>query len=312
VSQAGTAPRAPAGAIVARRKRARGLVNLGEALLYLAPSLVLFVVFVFLPLGKSVYLSTFTTSPLGVPRTFIGLEWYGELLTSPIFRRSLATTFWFAVYTVPGTIVLALLLAVLANRQLRGINVYRTFFSSTIAVSLAVAATIWALLLNPSIGLLNYVLSLIGIRGPNWLTDPNAALLSISLVTIWSGLGFNTIVLLAGLQGIPEEIYESAKIDGANGPNLFRHITIPLISPSLFFLLVVDTIQVLQAFTQIHVLTRGGPAEATNILVYSIYLDAFVNFQFGYASAQALVLFLIILALTVFQFSVVERRVHYR
>ena len=312
VSQAGAATGFRGGAVAARRKRARAAYRLGEALLYLAPSLFLFGVFVFFPLAKSVYLSTFTTTPLGVPRTFIGLEWYGEMLTSPAFRRSLATTFWFALYTVPGTIAVALLLAVLANRQLRGINVFRTFFSSTIAVSLAVAATIWALLLNPSIGLFNYVLSLVGLRGPNWLTDPNAALLSIALVTIWSSLGFNTIVLLAGLQGIPEELYESAKIDGASPPNLFRHITVPLLSPSLFFLLVIDTIQVLQAFTQIHVLTRGGPAEATNILVYSIYLDAFVNFQFGYASAQALVLFLIILALTLFQFGVLERRVHYR
>lgn len=286
--------------------------NLGEALLYLAPSLVLFAVFVFIPLGRSVYLSMYSTNPLGNPRTFIGLDWYTELATTPAFQRSLASTFWYAVYTVPAAIVLALLLAVLANRRLRGINVFRTFFSSTIAVSLAVAATIWALLFNPSIGLLNYMLGLVGVRGPTWLTDPGSALIAISVVTIWATLGFNTIVLLAGLQGIPEELYESAKIDGAIGLNIFRHITIPMLSPSLFFLLVVNVIQVLQAFTQIHVLTRGGPAEATNTLVYSIYLDAFVNFQFGYASAQALVLFAIILALTLFQFSVVERRVHYQ
>ena len=295
-----------------RRQRARSIRDLGQALLYLAPSLFLFAVFVFIPLGRSVYLSLFYTSPVGNPRTFAGLDHYVELLTSPAFRRSLLITFQFVLYTVPPGIALALLLAVLANRRLRGINVFRTFFSSTIAVSLAVAATIWALMLNPGTGMFNYLLSFLGIRGPAWLTDPNAALVSIGIVTIWATLGFNTIVLLAGLQGIPEELYESAKIDGAAGLNIFRHITVPLLSPSLFFLLVVNVIQVFQAFTQIHALTRGGPAGSTNVLVYSIYLDAFVNFQFGYASAQALVLFVIILILTLIQFRFVERRVHYQ
>ena len=294
------------------RQRTRELRELGEALLYLAPSLLLFLVFIFLPLLKSLYLSLFYTSPVGTPRSFAGLDWYLELVTSADFRRSLITTFLFALYTVPAGIVLALLLAVLANRRLPGINVFRTFFSSTIAVSLAVAATIWALLLNPTVGLLNYMLGLLRMPGPPWLTEPSWALVAVSIVTIWAGLGFNTIVLLAGLQGIPEELYESAKIDGATGPSIFRHITLPMLSPSLFFLLVVNLIQVFQAFTQIHVLTRGGPVNATNALVYSIYLDAFVNFQFGYASAQALVLFVIILALTIFQFRVVERRVHYQ
>jgi sn-glycerol 3-phosphate transport system permease protein len=312
VSQAPPAAISRPDAAAVRRRRVRAARDLAEALLYLAPSLALFALFVFIPLGRSVYLSLFYTSPVGSPRGFAGSDHYVELVTSPAFRTSLVTTFLFVLYTVPAGIVVALLLAVLGNRRLRGINVFRTFFSSTIAVSLAVAATIWALMLNPGTGMLNYLLSLIGIRGPAWLTDPNAALVSISLVTIWATLGFNTIVLLAGLQGIPEELYESAKIDGAAGLNIFRHITIPMLSPSLFFLLVVNVIQVFQAFTQIHALTRGGPAGATNVLVYSIYLDAFVNFQFGYASAQALVLFAIILLLTLVQFRFVERRVHYQ
>ena len=312
MAQAQTAAVGRLDAAAQRRQRARAARDLGEALLYLAPSLFLFAVFVFIPLGRTVYLSLFYTSPVGATRGFAGLDHYVDLVSNPAFRRSLVTTFLFVLYTVPGSIVLALGLAVLANRRLRGINVFRTFFSSTIAVSLAVAATIWALMLNPSIGLFNYLLGVVGVRGPAWLTDPGAALVSISLVTIWASLGFNTIVLLAGLQGIPEELYESAKIDGAAGLNIFRHITFPMLTPSLFFLLVVNIIQVFQAFTQIHTLTRGGPVEATNVLVYSIYLDAFVNFQFGYASAQALVLFVIILALTIFQFRVVEPRVHYQ
>ncbi len=312
VSQAPAAAIGRPDAAASRRKRARAGRDLGEALLYLGPSLALFAVFVFIPLGRSVYLSLFYTNPLGNPRGFDGLDHYLELVTSPQFRASLLTTFQFVLYTVPPGIAVALLLAVLANRRLRGINVFRTFFSSTIAVSLAVAATIWALMLNPGTGMFNYFLSFVGIRGPAWLTDPNSALASIALVTIWASLGFNTIVVLAGLQGIPEDLYESAKIDGAAGLNIFRHITIPMLSPSLFFLLVVNVIQVFQAFTQIHALTRGGPIGSTNVLVYSIYLDAFVNFQFGYASAQALVLFAIILLLTLVQFRFVERRVHYQ
>jgi len=312
MTQVQTATIGRLGAAAIRKRRARGARDLIEALLYLAPSLLLFAVFVFIPLARTVYLSLFYTNPVGNPRGFAGLDHYVELATSPAFHRSLLTTFQFALYTVPGGIVIALLLAVLANRRLRGINVFRTFFSSTIAVSLAVAATIWALMLNPSIGLFNYLLGFIGVRGPAWLTDPSSALVSVSLVTIWATLGFNMIVLLAGLQSIPEELYESAKIDGAAGLKIFRHITIPMLSPSLFFLLVVNIIHVFQAFTQIHALTRGGPVDATNVLVYSIYLDAFVNFQFGFASAQALVLFTIILALTLVQFGVVERRVHYQ
>jgi sn-glycerol 3-phosphate transport system permease protein len=125
-------------------------------------------------------------------------------------------------------------------------------------------------------------------------------------------LGTNIIVLLAGLQGVPAEIYEAARLDGARGARLFFGVTVPMVSPSLFFLLVVDTIAVLQAFTQIHVMTRGGPVDATRVLVYSIYLDAFQNFQFGFASAQAVILFVLVLLLTVVQFTLVERRVHYQ
>ena len=132
------------------------------------------------------------------------------------------------------------------------------------------------------------------------------------ITTIWLTLGTNIIVLLAGLQGIPEEIYEAARLDGARGVRMFARITIPMVSPSLFFLLVVDTVAVLQAFTQIHLLTRGGPVDATRTLVYGIYLDAFQNFQFGFASAESVVLFALVLVLTIIQFRFVERRVHYQ
>jgi sn-glycerol 3-phosphate transport system permease protein len=279
---------------------------------YLAPSLILFAAFVFIPLAQSIYLSFFNTRATGAITTFAGLDHYLELLTSPAFRTGLLATTLFAVYTVPIGITLGLVLAVLLNQRLRGINVFRTMMSSTIAISAAVGALIWLLLLNPSLGLLNYILSLVSIRGPDWLTQPTTAIIAVSLTTIWLTLGTNIIVLLAGLQGVPEEIYEAARLDGAKGLRMFSSITVPMVSPSLFFLLVVDTIGVLQAFTQIHLLTRGGPVDATRVLVYSIYQDAFQNFQFGYASAQAVILLVLVMVLTMIQFRFVERRVHYQ
>lgn len=294
------------------RWTSRDARTLGVGLGYLAPSLVLFAAFVFVPLAQSIYLSFFNTRATGAITTFAGLDHYLELITSPAFRTGLLATTLFAVYTVPLGIALGLVLAVLLNQRLRGINVFRTMMSSTIAISAAVGALIWLLLLNPSLGLLNYILSLSGVRGPEWLIQPTTAIIAVSLTTTWLTLGTNIIVLLAGLQGVPEEIYEAARLDGARGVRMFTRITVPMVSPSLFFLLVVDTIAVLQAFTQIHLLTRGGPVDATRVLVYSIYQDAFQNFQFGYASAQAVILLLLVMALTLVQFRFVERRVYYQ
>ncbi len=286
--------------------------SLLTGLAYLAPSLILFAAFVFIPLAQSIYLSFFNTRATGAITTFAGLDHYIELLASPAFRTGLLATTLFAAYTVPIGIALGLVLAVLLNQRLRGINVFRTMMSSTIAISAAVGALIWLLLLNPSLGLLNYMLTLVGVRGPEWLIQPATAIIAVSITTIWLTLGTNIIVLLAGLQSVPEEIYEAARHDGARGLRMFTRITVPMVSPSLFFLLVVDTIAVLQAFTQIHLLTRGGPVDATRVLVYSIYQDAFQNFQFGYASAQAVILLFLVMALTLIQFRFVERQVQYQ
>ena len=286
--------------------------SLGVGLAYLAPSLLLFAAFVFIPLAQTIYLSFFNTRATGAITTFAGLDNYTELLTSATFRTGLLATGIFALYTVPLGIGLGLALAVMLNQRLRGISVFRTMMSSTIAISAAVGSLIWLLLFNPSLGLLNYVLSLVGIPGPEWLIQPTTAIIAVSITTIWLTLGTNIIVLLAGLQGVPEEIYEAARLDGARGARMFTRITIPMVSPSLFFLLVVDTVAVLQAFTQIHLLTRGGPVDATRALVYSIYLDAFQNFQFGFASAQAVILLVLVMSLTIIQFRFVERRVHYQ
>jgi len=294
------------------RWTSRDVRSLMVGLAYLLPSLVLFAAFVFIPLGRTAYLSLFNTRSTGAITTFAGLDHYLELLTSPTFHQGILATALFVIYTVPLSIALGLVLAAMLNQRLRGINVFRTMMASTIAVSAAVGALIWLLMFNPSLGLLNYLLSRVGIPGPDWLIQPATAIVAVSITTIWLSLGTNIIVLLAGLQGVPEEIYEAARLDGARGVRMFRQITVPMVSPSLFFLLVVDTIAVLQTFTQIHLLTRGGPVDATRVLVYGIYLDAFQNFQFGFASAQAVVLFVLVMTLTVIQFRFVERRVHYQ
>src|SRR5437879_5533793 len=223
------------------RWTARDLRSLAVGLAYLAPALLIFVVFVFIPLGRTFYLSFYNTRSTGLVTSFNGIDHYIDLITSQTFRSSLLATGLFASYAVPIGITLGLVLAVLLNQRLRGINIFRTMMASTIAISAAVGSLIWLLLFNPSLGLLNYVLSLVGVRGPEWLIQPAIAIIAVSITTIWLTLGTNIIVLLAGLQGIPEEIYEAARLDGARGVRMFTRITVPMVSPSLFFLLVVDT-----------------------------------------------------------------------
>jgi ABC-type sugar transport system permease subunit len=286
--------------------------NFFLALGFLSPSLLVFLVFVFIPLIRSFQLSFHATNPLGQMRDFVGLEQYQRMFADPEFYNSIRVSVTFALIAVAFTVTLALGLALLGNIRIRGITLFRAFYSSTIAVSGATASLIFLLLFNLSIGVLNYVLDLLQLPRVPWLTDPGWALFSVSLVTIWLALGLNTIILLAGMQGIPDELYEAARIDGAAFASQFRHVTLPLLSPTIFFLIVIDTLSAFQAFTQIQVMTRGGPVNATNTLVYSIYRTFYFNGQYGFAAAQAVILLLIMLILTTFQFFGLERRVYYQ
>jgi sn-glycerol 3-phosphate transport system permease protein len=289
--------------------------RLREALagyLFLAPTLAVFSVFILLPVGWSLYLSFHEVTPMGLGTVFVGLDNYKELLTSTSYLNSLRVTLLFALGVVPVGILLSLALAILLNRPLKGLVVYRTSLFAPVVLSAAIAGVIWSSLYSSTIGYLNYVLKEFGVaHPPNWLADPRWALLAVVIATVWKEMGWNTIIMLAGLQGIPDHLYEAAKIDGAGRWAAFRHITIPMLSPTLFFVLIMAVIHSFEAFGQIHVLTRGGPIEATNVLVYSIYNDAFIASRNGFASAQAYVLFLIVLLLTVVQFQVLGKRVHY-
>lgn len=293
-------------------KKKMRIKNFYKGLAFLLPSIILFSVFLFYPMFRTIYLSLFLTKANGDTTVFVGLENYVNMFTSPMFLKSIKSTFLFVLYTVPTTVIISLFLAVIANEKLKGIGFFRTIFSSTMGVSVAAASVFWLYLFNPTMGLLNEMLGLFGIEAIGWLTDPKWALLSVSATTIWMNVGFTFLVLLGGLQSIDSSLYESADIEGAGYLYKLRRITIPMLSPTLFFVITVSIINAFQSFGQIDILTQGGPVNETNLLVYSIYREAFVNYKFGSASAQAIVLFVFILIMTALQFKLGEKKVHYQ
>jgi sn-glycerol 3-phosphate transport system permease protein len=298
-----------AGAFGPRRRRRQSFI----AWLFLLPSLVGLGIFIFYPLVRSVYLSVHGNDIFGGAGAFVGTRNYAQMLTSPQFRQVLVNTLLFTLLTVVPGVLGALAVVLLLESRVRATRFFRTAFAIPLAFSAASASVIFAVIYNPAIGVANGVLGQLGIDRIGWLTDPSVALLSVSITTVWMQFGFGVLVLAAGVGGISPEVFEAARLDGANGWRLARSITIPLLGPQLFFLVVVSTIHALQSFGQIHILTKGGPDGATTTLVYSIYEQAFAfgSSNFGLASAQALVLLLIVLAFTALQFGVLERKVHY-
>jgi ABC-type sugar transport system permease subunit len=303
------------------------------ALPFIAPSMVLFGTFVFYPLVKSFYLGFFVSNPFRTRQIYVGFDQYREVLTSSAFASSLVVTATFAFYTVVPAIVVGTFLAVLANQKLPGVVIFRTIFSSTMAASVAISAVLWLVLLHPTIGVLNDLLEDVGLSRVDWLRDggwavsehdnvfaqigswfidPNWALISVSAATAWMNVGLFTVILLAGLQTIPDELYESARVDGAGRWDQFWHVTLPMLSPTLFFASVVGVIFAFQSFGQIAILTQGGPVDASNVMLYSIYQEGFQNFRYGAASVQAIILFFIMLGLTLAQFRLLAGRVFYR
>ncbi len=294
---------------VKKQKRMTGLL---KGILFLLPSIILFGVFVFYPLFRTMYLSFFLTDAKGATTVFVGLENYVYMFSDPIFLKSIKNTFLFVIYTVPATVIISLFLAVISNEKLKGIGLFRTIFTSTMGISVAAASVFWLYLFNPTMGLLNQILEVFGAESIGWLTNPKWAMIAIAITTIWMNIGFTFLILLGGLQSIDTSLYESAEIEGSGYFYKLRRITVPMLSPTLFFVITVSIINSFQTFGQIDILTQGGPANETNLIVYSIYREAFVNYQFGSASAQAIVLFILILLMTALQFKLGERRVHYQ
>lgn len=285
-----------------------------EGMAYLAPSLLILGIFVFVPIITSFQLSLNRIAPFGNQMIYVGFENYERLLSDPDYWNSIRVTLWFMVGTVIAGVGLSVVLAIMLSYPLRRLSwLHRLLIFLPIVISSAVTGVLFRWLYHPVVGYLNYALSVVGIDGPNWLTSRSWALIAVMMAVTWRQLGFNVIIALAGVQNIDESYYEAAKVDGANLFQRIRHITLPLLSPTLFFLLIINVIYSLQTFAEINILTDGGPGQATNTLLYSIYVDAFIGTPLrGYASAQAYLLFIFILFISYIQFRGFGRRVHYQ
>lgn len=277
----------------------------------LAPSAIVLGIFVVYPFLRTIWLGFYQTDPFGGNRRFVGGAQYVDTVTSSEFGNSLWVTVTFTLLTVPTGLILGLLLAVLAHQRLRGIVIYRTIFSSTVATSVAVASLMFLAILSPSVGVINQVIRWLGGQPIYFLQSTTWALVALAAVTVWQNLGIIFIVTSAGLQSLPEDLYESARLDGAGPVRRFFSITIPLLSPTLLFGFVVLTITSFQTFGQVDLLTQGGPLRSTNLIVYSIFDTAFRSFDQGRAAAQAVVLFVILALLSYIQFQAAKKRVFY-
>lgn len=291
-------------------RRARRLREASLGYLLILPASVLFGVFVFYPFFRNFFLSLYRNPPFpGLPRSFVGLHQFGQVLGSSSFEQSLVSTLLFVLFTVPVGIAIGLLLAVAAHQRLRGVAAYRMIFSSTVATSTAVASVIFGTLMNPVVGLLPWL----GINpNPSVLQNPTWALPAVSLVTVWQGVGLSFILMSAGLQSVPDDLLEAARVDGAGAWRRFWRVTVPLLSPTLFFALVVATILAFQSFGQIDILTgQQSAAVHTNVLIYYVYTALTYDHDPGKAAVLSIMLFVITMAFALVQIRVLERRVHY-
>ncbi len=299
-------------------KRKQHWREFGRALLYMSPAILLLIAFTYIPFLRSIWLSFFVTNPQGETVRFNGIKYYSRIFNldgsgRTEYLKSIATTVYFSLMVVPLGIAFALALALLATLKVRAIAFFRTIFTSSIAISVASASVIWALIYSPTTKATQWIIELLHLSSGSLLQHSSTALLAVAFTTVWTALGFNFIVTLAGLQAIPDDIYESAMIDGATNWKSFRFITLPLLTPTLFFLVLINTIQSFQAFTQFNVLIGNeGPDNATNVFVFSIFTAFWKDNRYGFASAMSVVLFLILLALTFIQFRLLDRRVHYQ
>lgn len=278
------------------------------ALLLLLPSLIILGIFIFYPMIKTFYLSTQLTNFVGNPIKFIGLKNFVNLIKSDSFITSFTITLIFVLFSTVLTLFISYIMAIAASQKMTGIAIFRTMFSSTMGVSVTVASILWLFMFNPQIGLFSKILTVLNLPQINWLSDPTWSLIAIIGTTVWMNLGFAFLVLLGAIQAIPQDLYQVADLDGASWWLRLRKITLPATRPTIFFVTVVTLINAFQTFGQVDILTSGGPDYHTNLLVYAIYQDAFVNHNIGRASAQSVILTLIIMLFTLIQFYVKNKR----
>lgn len=286
----------------------RSRLNAGQvrtAWLFCAPAILLITIFIVVPFCMSVGYS-FTNRML-VPRkntvlAFTGFSNYIKLFTSATALNSFKNTFVYALLVVPATLLLATLLAILVNKQMRGVKIFRMIYFSPQVVTMTVVAVVWSFILSPnSEGIMNSMLGLLGIEPQRWLQDSRLALLCIALMYIWQSLGLQMLIILGGLQYISEDLYEAAMMDGCNNWKKFWNITIPCLKNTLVYVFISVTISSLKLFTQVYVLTEGGPQDSTTTVVYMLYKAGFINGQLGYSSAISVVFFILVFVISQIQ-----------
>jgi multiple sugar transport system permease protein len=303
-------PRGPRGTASLGRRVASSEQFTGWA--FVTPGVAIILLFGAAPIVWSAVMS-FQHSNLLTPSTpFVGLKNYRLMVHDPIVVQAIQHSLIYTALFVPGTMIVGLFLAVAMNRKIRFISLYRTAAYATMAISTISEAIVFIWLFDPSYGVVNYFLGLLGISPQQFLNSPSEALFVIVIMTIWGWTGFSVVIYLAALQGVPQTLLEAAAIDGAGHWRTFRKVTLPLLSPASLFLAVWLTINALQLFDEVYLSTQGGPLNATTVLVYYLYEQAFQQFNFGYASAIAYFLFLVIIVVTVAQFRVGRRYTHYR
>lgn len=289
------------------RRGVRGTLKLmrreWSAYAFLAPGLLLFSVFTVFALLFAFYLTFHSWNIIEPDKPFVGLANYREAIADESFRRSVYNTGYFTGASVPLTLLCGLGIALLLNQAIRGRAIFRTLFFLPVVTPFVVVAIIWKWLYNGDFGLFNYYLLRTRLIDQPllWLSDKDLAMPAVILMSVWAGIGFSMVVYLAGLQAIPEELYEAARVDGAGAWARLRHITIPMLAPTTLFLLVIGIIGSFQVFTQIFVMTSGGPVQRTTTIVYYIYEAAFKFYEMGYASTLAFFLFAMLLVFTVLQ-----------
>lgn len=288
----------------------RGWWNRNQRLLipyiFIAPNVVVFAVFMFLPILLAFYISLNEWTLIGSP-TFVGLGNYLDMLEDSEFLRAFYNTGVYTFGTVPTSIALGLVVALGLNRKLPGRTLLRSIFFVPVIISLVAVALMAAWIFNDNYGIINAALSAVGIGDVPWLSSARWAMISLIIATLWIRLGFNMVIYLAALQSIPTELYDAARVDGASGWRRFRHITWPLLGPTTFLLVIINIIYSLHVFDLIYVMTGGGPGFSTTVLVQYIYQMAFTEGQMGYASAIGVVLYLLLLIFTVFQWRVTRQ-----
>ncbi|MGU3411196.1 carbohydrate ABC transporter permease [Microbacterium sp. M1A1_1b] len=279
----------------------------------LLPALVVFGVFVFYPLVRVIVLSTQGTDIFGQPAGWVGLQNYVRTLTDPDFAQTMGNTALFCAGVVAGRIVFGLLIVVPLTAKLRGTAVFQALLTSPMVVSVSAGSVAFAAMLAPGTGLVNTVIRQSGGQGVPWLTDTHWALASVIVVTVWGSLGFTVLLLVGAFGAIDQDVVEAAHLDGAGPVRTFWSVSLPLVTPTLFFVVVTGTVEALTTFGQIQILTGGGPANSSRTLVYAIYQQAFgsASANFGLAAALGVMLFLLVLGLSLVQFGVLEKRVNY-